>query len=101
MAVLHGRTAAVQALLDEDPGLVEAESESGLTPLMSAVQWGQRGVLTVLLRAGADPAVATAQGQTAGDMAKLKMRRDLLELLGAVRGANNPGLNGIDIRKGS
>jgi ankyrin repeat protein len=59
-AVLAGDQAQVQAFLAQDPGLLEAINDRGLTPLSMAVVGGNEEMMSFLLDAGADPLAPAA-----------------------------------------
>jgi ankyrin repeat protein len=48
---------------------VDAANDMGRTPLMFAVMFGRKAMVDLLLEAGANPALADLEGQTALDLA--------------------------------
>ena len=75
-AAAVGRTRGLEALLEDDPGLAQAWSVDGFTPLHLAAFFGQEDAARLLLDRGADPRavsthaeikVAPAQSAAAGE----------------------------------
>jgi ankyrin repeat protein len=54
----------VELLLDAEPGLLDAVTDSGMTPLWAAVGRGAQPVVDLLLARGADPALDPGHGYT-------------------------------------
>ncbi len=54
---------------------------SGMTPLMSFSQTGQKHIVEMLLAHGADPDLATKEGKKAVDFAKEKHHQDIVDFL--------------------
>ncbi len=69
-----GRTARVAEWLDRDPGLLNARSSDGFSPLGLAAFFGQTETVRLLLARGADTKDAAALAATKG-------RLDVLQLL--------------------
>ncbi len=69
-----GRTARVAEWLDRDPGLLNARSSDGFSPLGLAAFFGQTETVRLLLARGADAKDAAALAATKG-------RLDVLQLL--------------------
>jgi ankyrin repeat protein len=68
-AALHaachaGRPDVVELLLDAAPGLLDAVTAYGMTPLWAAVGRGEQAVVDLLLGRGADPAIDPGHGFT-------------------------------------
>lgn len=61
-----------------------AQTKSGVTPLMLAAQGGHLPVIRLLLRHGADPDLKDQQGRTARDYALRSGQRNAARLLGNV-----------------
>ncbi len=57
-------------------------NDAGRTPLIFAVMFGRADMAALLVRHGADPARADADGVSAGDTARQSGRPDLLAALG-------------------
>jgi ankyrin repeat protein len=80
-------------LLDEDPGLLEARDDQGLTPLRIAVEEGRPDLVDILLSRGADAATQDDHGYTPLHLAKSREVADLLIAKGAdIDARNNYGL---------
>ncbi|GEM_PF-3627515 len=58
-AVKKGNLAGVQAMLEKDPGLLNARDDQGLTPLLTAVAFRQEKVFKFLPASGADVGLAS------------------------------------------
>lgn len=69
-----GRTARVAEWLDRDPGLLDAKSTMGFSPLGLAAFFGHGDTVKLLLARGADPKEAVGLAATKG-------RHDILKLL--------------------
>jgi ankyrin repeat protein len=71
-AVKAGDIDAVRALLDANPALVNARTDSGMTPIVTATYWGRREVADVLIASGAEvdlhTAAALGMTQRVGDL---------------------------------
>src|ERR1700704_617374 len=69
-AIRSGDAAAVERLLERDRGLVDAQDETGLSPILAALYRGKNEIAAAILRRGqrvdgfADPA--------AGDVARVR-----------------------------
>lgn len=61
-STFHGDVAAVKALLDADPSLIEVRDAKNLTPLHVAASRGQTAVAELLLNHGADISGPTSEG---------------------------------------
>ncbi|WP_326999861.1 ankyrin repeat domain-containing protein [Dactylosporangium sp. NBC_01737] len=59
-----GRPDVVELLLDAAPGLIDAVTEYGMTPLWAAVGRGSQAVVDLLLARGADPSLDPGNGFT-------------------------------------
>jgi ankyrin repeat protein len=57
-AAAFGRTARLEAILDEEPGLVDAFAEDGFFPLGLAAFFGREEAVRLLLARGANPNLA-------------------------------------------
>ncbi len=73
-------------LLTRRGGDIEAESESGETPLLLAVAQGSAEAVTMLMLAGADPAIQNRRGESALARAARLGRKDLVRWMEALRG---------------
>jgi uncharacterized protein len=60
---------------------VNAPSHAGFTALLDAAQNGDRGIVELLLTAGADPGMATEAGKSARDLALEQGHQDVADLL--------------------
>jgi ankyrin repeat protein len=67
-AACFGRIKTVRILLELHVP-VNAQSTEGLTALAEAAIAGEADILTLLLRAGADPAIKDGEGKSALDLA--------------------------------
>jgi ankyrin repeat protein len=84
----------VTAWLLTQGAAVDARSPNGTTPLMMAARYGNSLLVPLLLKAGADPALANEQGLTAADFARRGGRDGVareLDALIAARRASEPG----------
>jgi ankyrin repeat protein len=73
-AIKGGDAKAVEELLDEDRGLVDARDEDGLSPILAALYHGKSDVATAILRRG--PKLTVFEAAAAGDLARV---RELVE----------------------
>lgn len=73
-------------LLMRRGGDIEAESESGETPLLLAVEQGSAEAVTMLMLAGADPAIQNRRGESALARATRLGRADLVRWMAVLRG---------------
>jgi cytohesin len=64
LAVVHGRASVVRWLIEQPGAPVGVANAKGETPLIAAVQSGNREVLNLLIAAGADPGQANQEGRT-------------------------------------
>ena len=67
-AIHKGQVGSVNALLDGGAD-INRVSGNGVTPLMMAAGYGYTNIVELLLRRGADPAIADRHGATALDLA--------------------------------
>ena len=79
-AAAQGRKEMAEKLLAKKANL-EAKNGLGFTPLVSAVLGNHEGVLSVLLKAGADKNVTTTKGETALSLAQQKGSSNIAALL--------------------
>lgn len=90
IAALEGFVDTVQYLLDQGC-IVNCKNIEGDTPLMDAIENGHLGVVTQLLKAGADPRLRNGEGKDILDLVKSENDKD-----GAIRdalvAANEKGL---------
>jgi uncharacterized protein len=85
-AARAGNIEIVTLLLDAGAGVNET-NRIGMTPLHGAASDGNTAVVKLLLKRGADPALKTAQGQTALDLARKAGKKETAAALDA---AGNP-----------
>ena len=78
-AAAVGRRRGLAELLEAEPGLAQARSVDGSTPLHLAARFDQRDAAELLLEHGADTAARDAEGRTAAEVAV----GDTQKLLGA------------------
>ena len=78
-AAAVGRTRGLEELLDTEPGLANARSADGSTPLHLAARFDQRDAAELLLEHGADPEARDGNGRTPAELAG----GDTRDLLGA------------------
>ena len=71
----------VRALLRAGANPNLAHEDDGRTPLLAAVEGGQRRIVKLLLNAGADPNRADEDGQTALDIARRGGQGEIVQLL--------------------
>lgn len=81
LAARHGYIAIVRMLLKAGAKVNSADSRYGYTALASAAQNGHVEVVRELLRADADPSLRLKNGWTAADLARLKSRHEVEQLL--------------------
>ncbi|WP_422014264.1 ankyrin repeat domain-containing protein [Roseateles sp.] len=60
----------VAAWLIEQGAVINARSENGTTPLMMAARYGNADLISMLIKAGAEPRAANEQEMTAADFAQ-------------------------------
>ncbi len=75
-----GITQLVREQLRQDPLLANIAQGRG-TPLHEAARGGQRGIVELLLAAGADPSLRDREGKTAMEIAQTAGHRDVIGLL--------------------
>jgi glyoxylase-like metal-dependent hydrolase (beta-lactamase superfamily II) len=68
-AASTGNLARVRALVEADPGVVNARNPNGLSPLHAAALYGQRGTAEYLVVKGADPNAVARHSGTPLDVA--------------------------------
>ena len=73
--------AAVKALVEKSPGLVDARDGNGLTPLHHAAREGDADLITYLVDKGAKLELKTAQAKTPLHLAAMNDRRDAVAIL--------------------
>ncbi len=83
-------SAAMVRLLLEHHAYIDAESPNKTTPLMMAAQYGNAGVVKLLLEEGADPLLRNQLGLTAIDFAHRANRPSAAELIAAAVRAKQP-----------
>ena len=91
-AATHPGNASVDMvrLMLEHHAYIDAESPNGTTPLMMAAQYGQPGVVKLLLEEGADPLLKNQKGMTAIDFAQRAGRASAAEMISAAVRARQP-----------
>lgn len=77
-------------LLLEHHAYIDAESPNRTTPLMMASQYGREEIVSLLLKAGADPTLRNQKGLTAVDFARQGGRAPVAEELSAAIRARQP-----------
>ncbi len=89
-AIVSGNASLVRYLLALDgmldPMVINAVSESGYTPLLQAIFYGNLDIVKLLMRAGANPLVTDENGDTVFHFAMLNETND--EVLGYLLGSN-------------
>jgi ankyrin repeat protein len=83
-ATWKGDLEKIKKLLDQNPELVNAQDESGLTPLHYAVNYGyenQIQIINLLLEKGADVNIKTLDGRTPLHNAAEAANKNVVELL--------------------
>lgn len=63
---------------------IDPRTNSGLTPLMSAAWFGCSGSFKVLLEAGASLSLQDEQGRTAEDLATIRDRGEILQIIASL-----------------
>ncbi|MDO9438828.1 ankyrin repeat domain-containing protein [Hydrogenophaga sp.] len=91
-AATHPGNASVDMvrLMLEHHAYIDAESPNATTPLMMAAQYGQPGVVKLLLEEGADPLLKNQRGMTAIDFAQRAGRAASAEMISAAVRARQP-----------
>ena len=84
-ACLKGNAHVVRVLVDQGGADVNRCGSRNLTPLAWASGWGHEDVVRVLLEAGADVGIVSADGDTAMDLAEREGYDGVVELLKAHR----------------
>ena len=84
-AIKGGDTAAVERLLDQDRGLVDARDESGLSPILVALYRGRGEIAAAILREG--PRLSVFDAAAAGVLGRV---RDLVAGEGSLANATSP-----------
>ena len=80
-AIAEGDLELVKNIISAEPGLLEKQSEDGLTPLMRAVQVGKADIAAFLIGRGADVNAAGRQNMTALHLAGAVGKMDCARLL--------------------
>jgi ankyrin repeat protein len=83
-------SAAMVRLLLEHHAYIDAESPNKTTPLMMAAQYGNAGVVKLLLEEGADPLLKNQLGLTAIDFARRANRQASADIIAAFVRAQQP-----------
>lgn len=81
---------AMVRLLLEHHAYIDAESPNKTTPLMMAAQYGNAGVVKLLLEEGADPLLKNERGLTAIDFARQANRQASADIIAAFVRAQQP-----------
>jgi ankyrin repeat protein len=81
---------AMVRLLLENHAYIDAESPNRSTPLMMAAQYGNPGVVKLLLEEGADPLLRNEKGLSAIDFAQRANRAESAEIIAAFVRAKQP-----------
>ena len=69
-AIRSGDAAAVERLLERDRGLVDAQDETGLSPILAALYRGKNEIAAAILRRG--PRLNVFEAAAAGDVARVR-----------------------------
>ena len=78
---MYNSTSCVSVLLRFAPHLLDAVNENNFIPLMWAVDRDSRDVAKMLLRAGADVRKKNKKGRTVFDIARIRNKKEMLEIL--------------------
>ena len=82
VAITYNNPRMVRRIIDAGVDVNETRRNSGFTPLMAAVCYNRKEIVTMLLEHGADKSLRDRQGLTGADYAKKTHRKQMLELLG-------------------
>ena len=81
----------VRAILRASPqGIINAQADSGHTPVMMAACWGRARMLVQLMKAGANMGIRHAKGYTAHDWAVLNNKPTAIAVIDALRHGLHP-----------
>ena len=80
-AAKYGKAAVVACLLEAKPLLNQISVRSGHTPLLLAIERGDKRIVSLLLAAGADPNILNRKGCHPLQLAIQQNRKDLVQLL--------------------
>ena len=83
LAANSGHAELVKMLADAGANVSPVAANTSFTPLHAAAQLGHVEVVIVLVEAGADVAAANKKGKTAHDLARIKKRQNLMDILSA------------------
>lgn len=82
MVAAFGTNVAMVHALVRAGARVNRQARNGSTALMKATLWGRTQMVGELLRLGADPALADAEGWTAEQIARARGHDEIVRLLG-------------------
>ena len=82
VAITYNNPGMVKRIIDAGVDVNETRRNSGFTPLMAAVCYNRKEIVTMLLDHGADKTLRDRQGLTGADYARKTHRRQMLKLLG-------------------
>jgi uncharacterized protein len=82
VAITYNNPEMVKRIIDAGVDVNETRRHSGFTPLMAAVCYNRKSIVTLLLECGADKTLTDKMGLTGADYARKTHRKQMLELLG-------------------
>lgn len=81
-AITYNNPDMVKRIIDAGVDVNETRRSSGFTPLMAAVCYNRKSIVTLLLENGADKSQRDRLGLNSADYARKTHRKQMLELLG-------------------
>ena len=81
MAITYNNPRMVKRIIEAGVDVNETRRNSGFTPLMAAVCYNRKEIVSMLLEHGADRALTDRKGLTGADYARKTHRKSMLELL--------------------